>query len=152
MRCGLGQSWDGKTCNGEAKEYKWRDAIKLKHNFAGSTAWRLPTIDELESLVLCSEGRHFSSNFINQLFDTYFYYSMFSNKLAGQCRGESYQKPTINLIAFPNTGNQSYWSSSPFIYRDTAIGGWGVYFGDGAVVDELIGGAESRVRFVRDGR
>lgn len=77
---------------------------------------------------------------------------MFRNKLAGQCRGESYQKPTINLIAFPNTGNQAYWSSSPFIYRDTAIGGWGVYFGDGAVVDELIGGAESRVRFVRDGR
>lgn len=63
MRCSLGQSWDGKTCNGEAKEYTWRDAIKLKHNFAGSTAWRLPTIDELESLVLCSEGRHFSSTF-----------------------------------------------------------------------------------------
>ncbi|HFG1797120.1 Lcl C-terminal domain-containing protein [Vibrio cholerae] len=104
MRCSLGQSWDGKNCTGKAQEISWDDAIKLKHNFAGSTAWRLPTVEELDSLVYCSKGRKPSERPNGKLvYDT-----------DGICLGDNYQRPTINIRAFPNTSNSVYWSSSPY--------------------------------------
>jgi hypothetical protein len=53
MRCSIGQSWDGKTCLGIAKEYNWGQANKVakKFSFAGYVDWRLPTIDELKSIL-----------------------------------------------------------------------------------------------------
>ncbi|WP_447549583.1 Lcl C-terminal domain-containing protein [Vibrio cholerae] len=121
MRCSLGQRWDGKTCNGEAKEYKWRDAIKLNHNFAGSTDWRLPTVDELETLVLCSAGRTPSVRPNGE----------YVRDTNGLCLGDNYQKPTINITAFPNTPDSWYWSSSP--YALDSSGAWYVGFYGGGV-------------------
>lgn len=47
MRGCLGQSWDG------TKTYNWDEANQVAKNisFAGYSDWRLPTIDELESIV-----------------------------------------------------------------------------------------------------
>lgn len=56
-RCTEGQSWNGKTCSGSAKPLSLVDAAWLQQANAkgksqgGFTDWRLPTQDELLSLV-----------------------------------------------------------------------------------------------------
>jgi len=57
MRCALGQIWNGKINISEAKRYTWQEAIDATHNFnqlggfAGYQDWRVPTIDELKTIV-----------------------------------------------------------------------------------------------------
>ncbi len=52
MRCLLGQTWNDKTCMGEAEGFTWDDACKQSGNgFAGYSDWRVPTIEELKTLV-----------------------------------------------------------------------------------------------------
>ncbi|EIY4763866.1 DUF1566 domain-containing protein [Vibrio cholerae] len=139
MRCSLGQRWDGKTCTGEAKKYTWHDATKLTHNFAGSTAWRLPTIDELDSLVYCSKGRRPSARPNGEYVqDTY-----------GTCLGDNYQRPTINIRAFPNTPN--FWYRSSSTHADSHFNAWYVAFGDGTAFNYTKDDA-NRVRLVRAGQ
>ncbi|EKK9985902.1 DUF1566 domain-containing protein [Vibrio vulnificus] len=123
MRCSLGQTWDGKTCTGEAKKYTWHDATKLTHQFAGSTAWRLPTIDELDSLVDCSNGRKPSVRPNGK----------YVNDTNGLCLGNNYQKPTINIRPFPNMPDNFsyYWSSSP--NANDSFSAWDVNFNNGHI-------------------
>lgn len=45
QRCALGQKWTGSGCAGEPRQLSWTDATKLKG------AWRLPTKEELNTLV-----------------------------------------------------------------------------------------------------
>ena len=52
QRCSLGQTWTGATCAGEATKYKWNEAQRI-----APAGWRLPTKDELASLVYCSSGQ-----------------------------------------------------------------------------------------------
>ena len=53
MRCALGQTWDGTTCSGDASTYNWQLALQAAdgYTFASSSAWRLPNINELKSIV-----------------------------------------------------------------------------------------------------
>jgi hypothetical protein len=47
QRCSLGQTWqEGQGCAGSVQELNWRDAVKQ-----GRSGWRLPTREELETLV-----------------------------------------------------------------------------------------------------
>lgn len=52
-RCGEGQTWDGTTCAGEASAHTWQQALRLakKASFAGKSSWRLPTREELSSIL-----------------------------------------------------------------------------------------------------
>ena len=50
-RCAEGQTWTGSTCTGNATVYTWEEAVALTSNFAGYDDWRIPTEEELLSLV-----------------------------------------------------------------------------------------------------
>ncbi|MCW5212417.1 DUF1566 domain-containing protein [Desulfobulbus sp. TB] len=107
-RCSEGLS--GVNCEeGKVERYTWDEAVKrFKYvEYAGYSDWRLPTIDELKTLVYCSKGM---------------------NKKNGWCNNES-KKPTINQQAFQNTKKLPYWSGSPNAgYSDYA---WYVLFSNG---------------------
>lgn len=57
MQFALGQLWDGKTNLSEAKRYNWQETFTAADNlnqtggFAGYQDWRVPTVDELKTLV-----------------------------------------------------------------------------------------------------
>ena len=57
MQFALGQAWNGKTNIAEAKRYTWQEALNAADafnqtgGFAGYQDWRVPTIDELKTIV-----------------------------------------------------------------------------------------------------
>ncbi|CAK0764160.1 putative CASPASE_P20 domain-containing protein [Gammaproteobacteria bacterium] len=89
-RCAEGQTWTGSSCSGTPQEYKWDDLP------ATQNGWRVPTHEELKSLVYCSSTGVFGS-------------AMKVNEI---CSG-NYQRPAIDQEAFPNTPASSFWSGSP---------------------------------------
>ncbi len=96
MRCSLGQSWTGTTCEGKGKRYLWEVAKGMRINLAGYDDWRLPNIWELETLVYCDSGTFMSRS---------------SNKgYLNECTGD-FKSPTIVKKAFPNS-EYNYWSST----------------------------------------
>ena len=137
-KCSEGQAGDNcKT--GNAKKYGW-DEVNTKFKrvyFAGYNDWRLPTIFELATLVHCSTG--------------------ISSEIAGNyhCDGKNiqyhqnpYQRPTINLTAFPNTTDWKYWTSSKASASSASHGykGLAIYFFNGG---KIVNKDLSHVRLVR---
>lgn len=122
MRCSLGQQWTGSTCAGVAMEMNWNDAPRtaMSFSYAGHSDWRVPTVDELDSLVYCSKGRKPSARPNGKYVDD----------TNGLCLGDNYQRPTINITAFPNTPDYRYWSSSPYALNSSNAWHVGFYFGD----------------------
>ncbi len=51
QRCAVGQTWTGSTCSGTASTFTGDAAKVLTSTFAGQTDWRVPTEEELLSLV-----------------------------------------------------------------------------------------------------
>jgi hypothetical protein len=56
IRCAMGQTWTGESCSVHFVKYTWEyafDAIARFNGdgFAGYKDWRLPTVDELASIV-----------------------------------------------------------------------------------------------------
>ncbi len=51
QKCLAGQTWDGNACTGSAIPYRWDDARALTSHLAGKHDWRLPTVEELLTLV-----------------------------------------------------------------------------------------------------
>ena len=131
MRCAIGQQWQGGTCNGEAKEMNSEAAKRERATLAGHRDWRLPTREELRTLVYCSSGQpaHF-------------------NDSGNSCQGE-YQRPTIDLEAFPSAPATWFWSSSA--HSGDSSYAWNVSFSNG---NDSHGhrGSGNAVRLVRGGQ
>lgn len=53
MRCSLGQTWENETCNGDALELNWQQALVAAHGYvyADKLGWRVPNIKELASIT-----------------------------------------------------------------------------------------------------
>lgn len=62
QRCMVGQAWNGSTCTGTSSALNWEQAKALTSNLAGQTDWRLPTVQELDSLMDYTQ----STNTINR--------------------------------------------------------------------------------------
>ncbi len=82
LRCSLGMSWTGSSCEGNSLTYSWGAAEAAVVNLnakqvAGHNNWRLPTVEELNTIV------------------------------ERQCF-----KPAINLDAFPFSPEAGFWSST----------------------------------------
>ena len=145
-RCQLGQKWDGNTCAGEANEYAYYEignAIK-KFNLGGHTDWIVPTIYQLYTLLVCSNG--FEST--RDLEDI-------QENASNECADGSI-RPTINTIAFPNTPASSVISSSPYSSRANGRWGgvslerrWGLHFDIGYANNNFNNQKKYGVRLVR---
>ncbi len=83
MRCSMGQTWTGTTCEGQAAAMPWQaamdaaDAMNKQGGYARHTDWRLPRIAELAEIT------------------------------ERQCAN-----PRTNVTVFPNTAAAFYWTAS----------------------------------------
>ncbi|CAM5217515.1 Lcl C-terminal domain-containing protein [Alishewanella longhuensis] len=51
-QCSLGQSYVNGDCTGEASKHNWQEAlIAATQNYLGFSEWRLPNLNELQSLL-----------------------------------------------------------------------------------------------------
>lgn len=110
MRCSFGQTWNGSTCQGKAAQLTWEQAGNIPNHFdySGYSDWRIPTLDELKTLVYCSSGL-----------------SELTENGTSRCTGD-YTNPTIVQGAFPETPSSGFWSSSPSANIDGYA--WIIYF------------------------
>lgn len=97
--CSFGQTWYEFTCINNVERMTWLETNAYTESywptFAGHKNWRLPTSEELRTLIYCSSGKPKTWNDSEE-----------------SCDGE-YQSPTIDSIAFPKTCTISkYWTSS----------------------------------------
>lgn len=128
MRCQLGQTYAQGNCTGSAKAMDQRDAeneirrMNFTGGYAGSKAWRLPTAQELQSLVMCDQG--YSGR--EKVFKT----AAASVKLPDGCGGDHFLRPTLDPNIFPNASDAWVWTSSPDV--DRVINMWAVNFGTGS--------------------
>ncbi|MDM7861935.1 DUF1566 domain-containing protein [Alteromonas sp. ASW11-36] len=53
MRCAIGQTWDGNTCEGDAEQLTWQQALQVAHGYEleSTLGWRVPNIKELATLT-----------------------------------------------------------------------------------------------------
>ena len=93
QRCAVGQTWNPSTgrCDGWGSLIAWDDAVRE----TAPGGFRLPTDDELRTLVYCSSGSP----------------ALF-NETGSRCLG-AYTWPTIVVEAFPDTPADGFWSGTP---------------------------------------
>ena len=81
-------------CSGsDCDTYAYKNKVN-KTKLCGAANWRMPTVDELMTLVKCSDGKYDTD--------------------ASCINSQSVSAPTINSTYFPNTVSDLYWSSSPY--------------------------------------
>lgn len=140
MRCSMGQEWSGFTCLGKPTTHVWDDAKALpslmndQGGFAGVTDWRLPTIFELYSLVVCLGGEK----------PELILPPPRNNSV--KCSSHPRNRTTIRLSDFPGTSKSSVWTSTSNLTEHHA---WWVNFENG---EAWTGGRNypRGVRLVRD--
>lgn len=125
MACSIGQEWANGSCVGSAEEYLWTEAADLARDagFAGYNDWRLPTREELNSIVYCSNGRlgyQLGSDGKMRVKD--------GEPQNGKCLGK-FQQPTIDKRVFPNASGSTYWSYSR--NAQATYNAWAVFFNGG---------------------
>ena len=111
------------------------NALNQAGGYQGFTDWRVPSIDELRSLVYCSNT------------------GQIGIEKWSWCgaSGLEFESPTIEKVAFPNTPRVRFWSGSPDANNSSS--GWFVSF-DNGLAGSTYGGRSFNgpVRLVRGGQ
>jgi|GEM_PF-3566914 len=123
-RCCEGQTWDGKTCLGEATKYQWRDLPKPKDG------WRVPTMEEAKTLLYCrSTGKWGDSLPVTKDCD-WQKLSDSEKYVCGKSVFKTDENPAVDKEVFVNTPLW-IWTSTEYAKRSWFA--WLVFFGDGHV-------------------
>jgi len=98
QKCSLGLS--GTDCTqGTAVQLPWDDAVKACENLnEDGKKWRLPTLEELSSLISCKDGKKISKDISCEWKE---------DELSPDAQRES----VFNSSLFPGTQKDFYWSS-----------------------------------------
>ena len=135
QRFHVGERWENEGVVGGRDKLTFEQAAEVAQqcNYLGYTDWRVPTIDELKSLIYSSSGLPKTWNDTGEM-----------------CEGD-YQKPTICLEAFPwpDYTRSFVWSSSPG--ADDSNYAWFIYF-NGGYTDVYGRYNDEHVRLVRSGQ
>lgn len=104
-RCSEGQIWNGTTCTGSANNYTWNQIMPQKQQkiwepFAKHNDWHVPNINELRTLVWCSNGTAQTKAWDNLCSDD------------NSQNEKTYIQPTIDPTSFPNTPINWFWSTT----------------------------------------
>lgn len=122
-RCSEGQIWNGTTCTGQANNFTWKQIMpkgkqKKWKTFANYKDWHIPTIEELRTLVWCS----------NETAPEIAWKNLCNNENLNN--DASYLQPTINPLSFPNTPTTWFWSATATLdFKNVQI----VYFANGGI-------------------
>ena len=148
MRCSIGQRFEAGQCLGDLKKVDQRDAAnEIKRlnfsagGFAGSKEWRLPSVVELQSIVFCDQGFSDRQQKVKLAANQ-------SLMLLASCKGDSYLRPTIDPIIFPNAGKNWVWSDTQDV--DKVINVWAINFASGAPAPIGRHNDQTSVRAVRN--
>ncbi len=111
MRCGIGQEWNGKTCQGNLKAHSHAGALQAAEQanaiaYGGYRDWILPSAAQLVTLRFCSKGEYITNTKRYEVIPAH----VFGVQAAIHCAGGL--SPTIDPIAFPNTIAGSYRTTS----------------------------------------
>ena len=146
MRCSIGQRFEAGKCMGDPKKVDQRDAsneikrMNLSGGLANSKQWRLPSVQELHTIVFCDQGfsdrKHTVKLAANQ-----------STTLPAACLGSNYLRPTIDPIIFPNSGKEWVWSDTPDV--DKVVNMWAIDFASGSPAPIGRHNTQTSVRAVR---
>ena len=127
-RCAEGMNWDGLTCAGMAATFPHEAALQRAAAQAASTstAWRLPNIKELFSIV--DESRSIPA------IDLAIFPATPSNQFWSDSIVEGSRSiPAIDATAFQNTPVSLFWSTSSV--RGTPGIAWNVNFNHGHIIN-----------------
>jgi hypothetical protein len=105
LKCSIGQK-NPNNCTGNTSDFEWEDAVKECKNLTlGGKKWRLPTIEELETLVISdSDSSEDTSTFPNSQSS---YYWSSSNEV--DKKNFSYYKDfSTNQTGYDNNTNLAY--------------------------------------------
>ncbi|GGY55345.1 hypothetical protein GCM10011297_30110 [Bacterioplanes sanyensis] len=131
QRCPQGMNWNKATlqCDGAANSYSWNDAVAIELE-----GFRLPTVDELASLVYCSDSHQAAAD-------------IGTNILGAGC-SEQAQSPMIKSAQFPAITQRTYWTRSASLSNSASK--LGINFAFGRVSDFNAVDASYPVLLVRD--
>lgn len=106
------------------------DTLNANGGFGGKSGWRVPTIEELRTLVQCGKNNN-------------------ATLAENEACPEKSPAPAINQMLFPNTKHENYWSATPYQSSPT-IHAWAIFFGNGAA-RQFFKAYTNAVRCVRKG-
>jgi hypothetical protein len=166
MRCAIGQKWTGKTCTADKSKFvkfgeqhiaiDFAVALNRDGGFAGYTDWRVPTVEELLTIVKCSNGwwrREIGYKATVEgktpIMGDVVTVELNGRPVPSRCANGS-REPTLDATIFPNSlGYQYYyWTSTKGNYSSLSVL---VNFSNGFVL-ETSSFQDSYVRLVRSSR